>query len=65
MAISGIATGAATAYAPSQGPAPSAGQHKHGKHHASSISDVDAQSSSIATAASATGKIGSKVDITV
>jgi hypothetical protein len=37
-------------------------QHKHGKHHAQSISDVDGQSSSVASTA---GKAGSKVDISV
>jgi hypothetical protein len=58
--ISGIATGA---YAPSSQPVQASSHQKHGKHHAQSMTDVDAQSSSIATAASPTGKIGSKVDI--
>jgi len=62
MAVSGIST--AGAYAASQQPQQSAGPHKHSRH-APSISDVDAQGSSIATAPSATGKIGSKVDISV
>lgn len=61
MATSGIASvGASLA---SQQPLQALGQHKHGKHHAKSISDVDAQSSSIASSASSTGKVGSKIDI--
>jgi hypothetical protein len=43
-----------------QGP----GQHKHGKHHPASISDVDSQSSSVANGATSISKNGSKVDIT-
>jgi len=62
MAITGVS--AAGAYAPSQ-PVQQTGQHKHGKHHSPSISDVDAQSSSIAGAASSTGKVGGKIDISV
>ena len=38
-------------------------QHKHGGHHGHSLSDVDATSSSVASAPSKTGKIGSKIDI--
>jgi hypothetical protein len=42
-----------------------AGQHRHGAHHhAKSISDVDAQSSSVASPSS-TGKIGGTLDVTV
>lgn len=63
MAISGVSA-AAGAYAASQQPVQSIDQHKHGKHHAVSISDVDGQSSSVASAPGSTGKIGSKVDIT-
>ncbi|HUZ32315.1 MAG TPA: hypothetical protein VMV19_09480 [Xanthobacteraceae bacterium] len=59
MAISGVST--AAAYAASQ----PIGQHKHGKHHAGSISDVDAQSSSIASAGSSSGQLGGKVNISV
>ncbi len=40
------------------------GQHKHGGHHSPSISDVDAQGSSLASAPSSTGKVGSTVDVT-
>ena len=36
--------------------------HKHG-HHGRSLTDVDATSSSVASAPSKTGKIGSKLDI--
>ena len=38
-------------------------QHKHGGHHGRSLSDVDAIGSSVASAPSKTGKIGSKIDI--
>ena len=38
-------------------------QHKHGGHRSHSLSDVDAAGSSVATAPSKTGKIGSKIDI--
>ena len=62
MAISGVSS--AAAYAASQ-PIQQTGQHKHGKHHAGSISDVDAQSSSIASAGGSSGQIGSKIDISV
>ena len=63
MNVSGVS--AAGIYASSQqvqGMDPS----KHGRRHdTSSITDVDAQSSSVATAPSVTGKIGSKLNITV
>jgi hypothetical protein len=42
----------------------SASHRKHGVH-APSLSDVDAQSSSVATASNATGRSGGKVDFTV
>jgi hypothetical protein len=38
--------------------------HKHGSHRAHSNSDIDASGSSVASSPSATGKIGSKIDIT-
>ena len=60
MAISGIPA----AGPPSQQAAQLSGQHKHGGHHARSLSDIDAQGSSVASAPSATGKVGSKVNIT-
>jgi len=63
MNVSGVS--AAGVYASSQqlqGIDPS----KHGRRHgASLITDVDAQSSSVATAPSVTGKIGSKLNISV
>jgi hypothetical protein len=43
---------------------PSASHRKHGVH-APSLSDVDAQSSSVATASNTTGRAGGKVDFTV
>jgi hypothetical protein len=63
MAVSAVS--AAGIYSASQQPVQSASQHKHGGHHSRSISDIDAQGSSVATAASSTGKVGSKVDISV
>jgi len=37
--------------------------NRHGGHHGQSLSDVDATGSSVASAPSKTGKIGSKIDI--
>lgn len=62
MTVSGVSV-AAGAYAASQQPLMSISQPKHGHHHAKSLSDVDAQGSSVASAASSTGTIGSKVDL--
>jgi len=62
MAITGVSS--AAAYAASQ-PIQQIGQHKHGKHQGGSISDLDAQSSSIASAGGSNGQPGSKVDISV
>jgi hypothetical protein len=42
----------------------SVSQHKHGGHRASSLSDIDAAGSSMASAPSATGKTASKLDVT-
>jgi len=62
MAISGI--GAAASAPPASGPLPqSSGHHRHGAH-SRPISDLDAQSSSVASTASSTGGIGSKVNVT-
>jgi hypothetical protein len=62
MNVRGISAAGSAAPSPQvQGPA----QHKHGKHHSQSISDVDAQSSSVANAAGGNNKVGSRVDITV
>ena len=61
MAISGISPGGI--YATSQQPLQSVSQHKHG-HQSTSLSDIDAQSSSVASPPSSTGKVGSKIDVT-
>jgi hypothetical protein len=39
-------------------------QHKHGGRHGHSLSDIDAMSSSPASAPSKTGQIGGKLDVT-
>ena len=62
MAISGISS--ASFYAASQQAILSLSHHKHGGHHGSSLTDIDAAGSSVASAPSQTGKIGSKIDIT-
>ena len=62
MATSGIS--AAGFHAASQQAMQSLSPHKHNAHHHSSLSDIDAQGSSVATAPSATGKLGSKIDVT-
>ena len=62
MAISGVTPGGI--YATSQQPLQSVSQHKHGGHHSTSLSDIDAQGSSVASSPSSTGKIGSKLNIT-
>jgi hypothetical protein len=61
MAISGMSL--AGFHASSQQAVQSLSQHKPGGHHGHSLSDVDATSSSVASAPSKTGKIGSKIDI--
>lgn len=63
MAIS--ATSAAGIYTMGQQPTQSVSQHKHGGHRSHSLSDIDAQGSSLATAPSTTGKIGSKLNVAV
>jgi hypothetical protein len=59
MAISGMSN----VHASSQLALQSLTQHKHGGHRGHSLTDVDAASSSAASAPSKTGKIGSKIDI--
>jgi len=60
MTLTGISTAASVgAFTPSP---PAVNQHRHGQFR--SLSDIDAQSSSVASAPSSTGKTGSKVDIT-
>ncbi len=61
MAISGISPSGI--YTPSQQPVQPLSPQKHGAHHTRSLSDIDAQGSSVASAPSSTGKVGSKVDI--
>ncbi|HLN39155.1 MAG TPA: hypothetical protein VK337_15340 [Xanthobacteraceae bacterium] len=59
MAISGMSG----FHASSQQALQSLTHHKSGGHRGQSLSDVDATSSSVASAPSKTGKIGSKIDI--
>jgi len=61
MAVSGITVGGA--YATTQPPLPSLSQHKHGHQGSTSLSDIDAQGSSVASAPSPTGKIGNKLNM--
>ena len=58
MAVSGL-----SGFHASTQPAVQSLAHKHGSPHGRSLSDVDATSSSVASAPSKTGKIGSKIDI--
>jgi hypothetical protein len=60
MAISGLA--AMGSHATTHQSAQSATMHKHAGRP--SLSDIDTTGSSVATSPSATGKIGSKVNIT-
>lgn len=62
MAISAVS--AAAFRTASQQGVQSLAQHKHGGHHPPSLSDIDAQGSSVASAPGATGKVGSKIDVT-
>jgi len=62
MAISGVTPGSINATG--QPPLTSISQHKHGRHNSTSLSDIDAQGSSVATTPSSTGKVGSKINIT-
>ena len=63
MTISGL-TAAVNFQPASQQASPSSGHHRHNNKHPSSISDVDAQSSSLAATASTTRKVGGTIDIT-
>ncbi len=62
MAISAMSS--VNVHASSQQALQSLSHHKYGGHHGRSLSDVDAISSSVASAPSKTGKIGSKIDVT-
>jgi hypothetical protein len=64
MAVSGLAT-AANFQAASQQLSPSSNHKHHGGVHGASISDVDAQSSSLASSTPSTGRPGGRLDITV
>jgi len=63
MAMSGISS--VNSYGSSQLAVQSLGQQKHSGHHSSSLSDIGAANASGASAGGATGKVGSKVDVTV
>jgi hypothetical protein len=62
MAISGSSS--ASFAAASQQAMQTLGHHKHGGHHARSNTDIDTAGSSMTSAPSATGKVGSKLDVT-
>jgi hypothetical protein len=64
MSVSGIAAAANFQPAPTQQVSQTPGHHKHRGQHPSSISDVDAQSSSLASSGGSTGKTGSLLDVT-
>jgi len=63
MSVPGIAASANLQSAIQQ-LSPSSGHHKHGVH-APSLSDIDAQGSSVAAANQSTGRVGGRVDIAV
>jgi len=64
MPVPGIAA-AATPQPPLQQLSPSSGHHKHNGDNSPSISDVDGQSSSVASPSNSTGRIGSVLDIRI
>jgi hypothetical protein len=63
MAVSGISL-AASSHVAGQQAASTSGRHRQSGRQTPSLTDIDAQGSSVASAPSATGKIGSKVNIT-
>jgi hypothetical protein len=63
MNVSGI-SGAMGSHSASQQVSPSSAAHRHHGHQVRSTSDIDVQGSSVASAPSSTGKIGSKINIT-
>ena len=63
MAISGITPG--NIYATNSQPMQSITQHKQNGNRSISMSDIDAQGSSVVSTPSSTAKVGSKVDFTV
>ncbi len=62
MAISGIS--AASFHAAASTPSSPSTAHKHGGRHTNSLTDINSTGSSMASAPSTTGKIGSKINIT-
>ncbi|HML07125.1 MAG TPA: hypothetical protein VK430_03225 [Xanthobacteraceae bacterium] len=64
MSVSAISSAAGAGHMSSLHATQASGHHRHGGRHAQSISDVDAQGSSVASPPSPTGKIGSKIDVT-
>ena len=64
MPVSGIAA-PASPQPPVQQLSPSSGHHRHSGINGSSISDLDAQSSSVGSPANSTGRIGSVLDIKI
>jgi hypothetical protein len=63
MAISGISL-AASSHVGSQQAASTSSHHRQSGQRTPSMTDIDAQGSSVASAPTATGKIGSRVNIT-
>ncbi|MFZ0424530.1 MAG: hypothetical protein WAL80_16765 [Xanthobacteraceae bacterium] len=59
MSASGINAAAGAAHAQA---AQHSGQHRN-RTHAPSVSDIDAQSSSVAASTKSTGRVGSRVDV--
>jgi hypothetical protein len=62
MAISGMSS--ASFHASAQQGLQSLSHHKHGGRSGQSLTDVDATGSSVASPPSATGKVGSKLNVT-
>jgi len=62
MSISGVSAAGGTASS-QQAQSLTPSSHKHSRHHAQSISDVDAQSSSLANTQSSASPTGQKVNI--
>lgn len=62
MSVSGISQWSASAL--SQSITQTTGSHKHGNHRVRSNSDIDAAGSSVAAPPSASGTIGSKLNVT-
>jgi hypothetical protein len=63
MAVAGISF-AASSHAASQHTASTSRRQQHGGPQAPSMTDIDAQGSSVVSPPSTTGKIGTKIDIT-